>query len=220
MAIVKCIGIDPSTTGSCFFELKVDSSTLKVQGYDYYLFNTTKKLSDMSPQVIYINPKNPTYIKIDDTVSDFEGRYLQSNIQSIYTVERFVPSSKMVKNEDWKGIYHVLEHYLRRYNKPFCKIYPVSLKKYATNSGRAEKTEMGLKFKEEGLVDVDLSYISDTKSDKNDPKANVWDAYFLAEISYYTYVARQLGVEALSRFNISKNKIDLIVNIINKPEDY
>lgn len=217
--IIKSVGIDPSTRGSCFFELNFDSETLEVVSYNYYLFNTTQKLAKLSPNVIFIDPNISTVEKIDNTVRELEERYLTSNQNTLFTVERFVPSSAKSMGEDWKGIYSISEHYLRRYKRPYKKIYPTTLKKYATNNGRAEKTDMGNSFTNKGLVKVDLSYIADRKNDKDDPKSNVYDAYFLAEVGYYLHIARCKGLTHLKDL-VPSNKYALIKDITDNVEKY
>lgn len=196
---MKICGIDPSmnSSGKCIMDL--DPKDFSIKNIKFYGYNSVKircisegnvNLTSVGTKYLKSNMfdrQNAAYKIINEDMEDvkhvaFEGyAFGATKTNSIFQIGEFVGGMKKMFYDAGKGI----------------MIYPPSVvKRFATGSGSADKTQMSAMFKEEypHLYPEQFNLLPQNES----PHSDLCDAFWITEILRNHIIYDTLGSSALS----------------------
>lgn len=196
---MQICGIDPSmnSTGKCVMEL--DDTTFAIKSMKFYGYNSVNSrclngdnviLTSVGSKYLKDNMFNRQNIAYEIIAKDmevvkhvaFEGyAFGATKTNSIFQIGEFVGGMKKMFYDMGKGII----------------VYPPSvIKRFATGSGSADKTQMSAMFKEE-YPNLYPS-LFDSFPQNESPHSDLCDAFWIAEALRNHIIYETLGSKALS----------------------
>jgi len=201
---MKICGIDPSmnSSGKCIMEL--GPNNFSIIDIKFYGYNSVKircineenvNLTSVGTKYLKSNMfdrQNIAYEIINEDMDDvkhvaFEGyAYGATKTNSIFQIGEFIGGMKKMFYDAGKGI----------------MIYPPSvIKRFATGSGSADKTQMSAMFKEEYPQLYPKQF--DKLPQNDSPHSDLCDAFWIAEVLRTHIIYDTLGAEALTEGKVT-----------------
>ncbi len=207
---MKIVGIDPSIRGTCIYEIDLSQNFDILDTY-YLLWISQKTLPKTKYNLFYSGTSKDRKMEeiIDEVGGVIEAAFLRYTDDVFFALEAPVLYGQSV-DISWQNLYGVIQHYIRKYKKNYIQVPAVTLKKFATGDGRADKELMGKYFFLE--TNIDLSFIPDKK---NDPKSNIYDAYFLAKLGYL-YQMKKTFPKKFNSLRLNKYIINKLNELIQE----
>lgn len=180
------LGIDFSLNGTGLFFVDENNQV------DFRLFSNNKKLINIKESIIIPDIKVQED-KLDWVINSIKN-IIESNDVSFICMEDHIG-----KYFPWMDGYGILKKFIRDLKIPYVMISPTSIKSYACDDGKADKSQMGYYLRKEYNLDYDFLGICG-----NNVVDSAWMAFFARDFRDIIFNKKQIKLSDKRKSIINK----------------